>query len=532
MYQHSFFANKGITVTSIENSNKKWNQITDAVVLDRFKIFDKEALRISTSTPPKDLAQSAKILKGLIDVLPQREAIKDEDAARWLERTFTMAVGRMELEHGDKATVSDVHKHVFWHIRRASAFGGSEVAVLLADMKGEKGTFSDGRTLVMEKLLMMSPQQSTPEMSRGVRAEPWIQRMYHEQNNCKTDEEGLNKLMGFRWDKRPAMVGTPDDYIIHADGTHEIPDYKAPSGDVCDSYEKDGVSFDYICQIHHYCVLAMAAGVKFDTMSVRVHDPRSFTITKYPVVFDKLLAKQLCDATTQYWGEFVMQGKLPELRNPPVLELEDEDIKELGYQVTGLNLLGKEIEKRITDLRGRISALAGDWYGKSIGSMGLDVATFARTRKWDEEKLVAIATAAGIELDGYSAKTGKIDVARINLFIEDMMELGDNDAEIAKAVRENIVTKAFEGDKLDVAALADALEAQGICTVEAAEVAEAFRISTKKKGPEAEKLNEVKDEIADLADTVEEIITAFTPRIRLNQVADVDVEDMGANMAL
>lgn len=507
------------------NLDKTGNQLTSEATLARFAAFDKAAAAAGKAAPPADLAESAKTLKALIDKLPQRDAIKDADAARWLDRTMIMAVGRMELEFGDKATVADVHRHVLWHIRRASAFGGSEVAVLLADQKGEKGTFSDGRTLIMEKLLMMSPQQSTPEMSRGVRAEPWIQRMYHEQNNCQTDHEGLNKLMGFRWTKRPAMVGTPDDYILHADGTHEIPDYKAPSADVCEKYEKDGVAFDYICQIHHYCVLALAAGVKFDSMSVRVHDPRSFTIAKYPVEFDKALAKQICDATSQYWSDFVMTGTLPELRNPPVLDLEDEEIIDLGYQVTGLNLLGKEIEQRIKDLRGKISSLAGDWHDKSIGTMALDVSTFARTRKWDEAKLVDIALAAGVTLDAYKTKTGKIDLDQVSLFFEQMTELGANDAEIAAAVRETIVSHALEGEKLDAQALADQLEELGVSTVEAAEVAEAFRISTKKKGPEAEKLSEVKNEIADLADNIEDIIAAFTPKIRFN-APDLPVDDM------
>ena len=506
-------------------SEQTGNQITGDASLARFAAFDAAAAAAAKAAPPKDLAESAARLRALIDHLPQRTAIKDEDAARWLDRTMHMAVGRMELEFGDKATVADVHRHVLWHIRRASAFGGSEVAVLLADQKGEKGTFSDGRTLIMEKLLILSPQPSTPEMSRGVRAEPWIQRMLHEQENCQTEHEGLNKLMGFRWTKRPAMVGTPDDYIIHADGTLEIPDYKAPSADVCDHYEKDGVSFDYICQIHHYCVLAMAAGVKFDKMSVRVLDPRSFTITKYPVEFDVALAKQICEATTDYWTNFVMTGTLPELRNPPVLDLEDEAIIDLGYQVTGLNLLGKEIEARITELRGKISALAGDWHDKSIGTMAMDVSTFARTRKWDEPKLIDIAMAAGVPLDDYNTKTGKIDANKLSLFFENMMELGNDDAGIAAAVREAIVSHDLESEKLDAQALADRLEEMGVSTVDAAQVAEAFRISTKKKGPEAEKLIQVKNEIAEMADGIEEIIAGFTPRIRFSQ-PDLPVADM------
>lgn len=88
-------------------------------------------------------------------------------------------------------------------------------------------------------------------------------------------------------------------------------DYKAPSAAVMEEYERDGVSEDYTCQVHHYGILELAAGSRFDVMSIEAFDPRSFQIVSFPVPFDKEFAKEIADSSHRVWHEHVMMGLIP-----------------------------------------------------------------------------------------------------------------------------------------------------------------------------------------------------------------------------
>lgn len=475
--------------------------------IEAFKAFDAAAARVAAMPDPEDFESSMRVLRELIDELPQRAAIKTENADRWLQRTMEAAVARMELEHGEAATVGDVHRHVFWHIRRASAFGGSEVATLVKHLRGERGGFSDARSLIMEKLLIRSPMPSTPEMSRGIRAEPWVQKIFQEKSGCQTSEKLVAKLRGFRWEKRPEMVGTPDDIVLTPEGRVRLVDYKAPSADVCSDYEKNGISFDYVCQVHHYGVLAMAAGSKFDEMSLEVFDPRHFDVASFPIEFDMDLAKTIVGACKHFWHDFVMQGELPEKLASPDLNLEDPEIVKLGFQLAMFKVLGKDLEDKAKDIQGRISALGGDWHGLSAGKLDLDIAAFERKRKWDEDLLLSIAASADIDTSAFVKSTGKPDNALLASFADELRGMAGNDPEVVAAfVAERVSGDALMSMKLDADGLAAHLEEQGQDVTAAKQIAESFSLTRKKKGPEVERLSALKDKMSELSEGIGDTI--------------------------
>lgn len=489
--------------------------------IDAFKRFDAAAARVAAMPDPEDFDTSMRILRELIDELPQRPAIRTENADRWLQRTMEAAVARMELEHGEAATVGDVHRHVFWHVRRASAFGGSEVATLVKHLRGERGGFSDARSLIMEKLLIRSPMPSTPEMSRGIRAEPWVQKIFQEKSGCTTHEERLGKLRGFRWERRPEMVGTPDDIVLTPEGRVRLTDYKAPSADVCSDYEKNGISFDYVCQVHHYGILAMAAGSKFDEMSLEVFDPRHFDVTSYPIELDMDLAKQIAGACKHFWHDYVMQGELPEKLASTDLNLEDPEIVKLGFQLAMFKVLGKDLEDKAKDVQGRISALGGDWHGLSTGKLDLDIAAFERKRKWDEDMLMSIAASADIDTAEFVKSTGKPDNALLATFVDELRGMAGNDPEtVAAFVAERTAGDALMGTKLDADGLAAHLEAQGQDVTAAMLVAESFSLTRKKKGPEVERLSALKDKMSELSEGIEDTIWENIDALRIVGTAE------------
>lgn len=483
--------------------------------------FDRAADAEAAAPPPATVEESADRLRALIDHLPQRMVIRQDHIDRWVQRTLEMAVSRMELEHGeDNYSLADVHNHVLWHVRRSSAFGGSDTGTIVKHYRGERGTFGDAKNLVLEKLLILAPQPSTPEMARGVRAEPWLQRMYLEENGAKTDLEALNALKGYRWEKRPSAIGTPDDVVL-LNGKRKIIDYKAPSADVIAGYMSEGISFDYQCQVHHYATLAMARGIKFDEMSLEVFDVRSFKIVSFPVEFDVALATEISKACAKLWLENVMTGNAPLPVRPEELEVKDQRIVDLGIEATLYKLLGEQVKKRQEEALGRIANTAAEWHDLAEGTLDLKVAKFARRRTWNEEQLVNLAEASGVDIKPFRDldKKGAIDEAEAAKVLRQIFEAIENPEELGQLIEQLREAGLPVKSKLNLDGLAGYLEGQEISVIPAMDLATSFKLSAKKKGPEFDRLTASRDRVDLLVERLEEAVIEFGPEL-LGQLID------------
>lgn len=475
--------------------------------VDLYRRFDDAASRESASAPPADFADSERRLKALIDKLPQRAVVDDAHVERWLTRTLKMSIERVELDLGEgNADVGDVHEHALWHVRRASAIGGSEMGTIVKHFRGERGNFTSARNLAMEKLLVMAPMRSTPEMARGNRAEPWLQRMYHEEHGVRSDEGMLDLLKGFRWDRLPQMVGTPDDIVVLPDDTRRLVDYKCPSADVNAEYEKNGISFDYVCQVHHYGILSQASGGRIADMEVAAFDPRYFMVHQYEVEKDPELMREIMISAKTFWDDFVMTGALPEDIAPDNLEVREGEMYDLGVQAAIMKVLSDETSARQKELLERASAMGSEWHDLATGKLDLGFAALDRTRKWDEDALSEIARSVGVDPDEYFSDTGKIDTDRANTLLESLHKTivsgEDPGPALADLARNGVPKKRA----LDAPALAEAVEEAGATTTSAAGLQERFTLSRKKKGDEADKVREIKAQVIDLADTLETVV--------------------------
>lgn len=521
-----FFTEKGHHMTTTPGSEKASAAEVQAR-FEAFQAFDTAADAEASAPPPQSLDEAKGRIADLVGHLPQFASIADAPAGRWIDRTFEMAQQRMVLEKGE-ARIADMHAHVLWHARRASGIGGSESSTVLKHYRGERGTFGDAHNLTLEKLLVMAPQSSTPEMSRGVRAEPWLQKMYQVQNDAVSDDEGLRRLKGFRWTRRPAMIGTPDDLVILPDGKRKILDYKAPSADVMADYERNGISFDYVCQLHHYAILAMAAGVKFDSMEIQAFDPRSFQLVTFEVPFDKALAAELVQSCHNIWFDHVMGGLVPEAPRPDVLNVEDEAVIALGVQASMLKAIEDDTKKKREDLISRISILGSEWHDLATGKLDLAVASFNRLRKWDEEGLKSLATAASVELAPFY-KTGKeLDKERSKSLLETIYA-AIHEGRDTRPILEDFYEKGMPLEaKLDADALAAHLEDLGISTITAAQVQERFTMTTKKKGPEYDRLVVLRDHVGALMEQIEQVVIEVAPQVILGEPEQEPLPEMDA----
>lgn len=481
---------------------------------ERYKAFDVAAQAELSGQAPTEFPEVERRLTRLIDLLPQRPVIEEHHVVRWLDRTLRMSIERVELERGEgNATVADVHTHALWHVRRASAIGGSEIGTIVKHFRGDRGNFTSAKNLAMEKLLIMAPQRSTPEMARGNRAEPWLQRMYHEQHGVRSDEAMLDLMKGYRWSRLPQLVGTPDDIVILGDGRRRLVDYKCPSADVNAEYEKNGVSFDYVCQVHHYGILSQSSGGRFDEMEVAVFDPRYFVIHQYEVERDTALIQEIMKVGQVFWDEFVMKGLIPDDLSPDALEIQEGEMYDLGVQAVILKVMGDEIEIRRKELLERVSAMGSEWHELATGKLDMGFASFTRARKWDEATLVELAESVGIDPGDHLKDSGKPDtdkaVALLSSLHKRITEGKDPSPVLADIARDGVPTKI----SLDLDALEEAVRGAGVNTTPAAGLSEKFLISQKKKGEDADNVRTIRAQAIEFADEIETVIREVGTRI-------------------
>lgn len=189
----------------------------------------------------------------------------------------------------------------------------------------------------------------------------------------------------------------------------------------------------------------------------------------------------------------------------------------LGVQAAFIKVLSDELTKRQKQLLESVSIMGSEWHDLATGKMDLKVAAFSRTRKWDEEKLRDLAAAAEIDVSPFEVpdKKGKVDANAASAFLVDLhAALVEGDSESVKNLLDDYAAAGAPiVTKLDADALAEHLEENGISTNSAAAVGESFRLSTKKKGPEFERLDHLRREVADLVDGIEDMAQEHAPRI-------------------
>lgn len=466
----------------------------------------------------------------MIDALPQRGAIEDDDARRWLQRTWADSERRerMKIKEGEEGDIlRATFETCMWHIRRASGVGGSEAATVMEVIgQGEGGDFSSPRNLVMEKLLKKSPMPGNMHMMRGIRAEDMIQSIYHEIHGTKSCDEELAKLRGHRWDRIPVMIGTPDDIVRTHDDRTLLVDYKAPSPDVFEKINEK-IPFQYKAQLHHYMLIAASAGVKIDEMALAPFNYAAWDVPSLPVETDRDLMAGIAEASMTIWRDHVMTGVLPP--DPEVVRLndgQDDDLEAGLREITGRIVLTKStidaLDRFITEDYGRLHALAGDRFELATGDLVVkdEMAKISIKRDWNEEKLVEIARAIDVDPEDYrtTPKKPKLDTEGCREILESIIEASgagqeNVDDEVAKLVESGVPIVR----PLDLDALASAIEEAGGSPHEAAGTSHRLNISRKKSGPVAELVGELRnfgDEAARefdtaIGDRIDEIFNDF-----------------------
>lgn len=480
-----------------------------------FKLFDETHSLVSQERPSTIEAMSVQ-LRRAIDVLPQRNVIQDDHVEPWIDRVLYLASRRMG-ERGENIAydkrMEATFTHACWHVRRLSGIGGSESGAILAHMSGQapdlgdnsgESTFETARNIVAGKLLIVAPSAPTRDMSRGVRAERHIRAMYHESRGVTSAEDELAKWHGHRPSKAPWIIGTPDDFVILPTAQRKLLDYKAPSAESFDKFQKE-VPFEYRSQLHHYGIVASSAGVHFDVMSLAVFSPRDFEVVEFPVEINREFATHLARAVSAVWRRNVMTGVLPDIVEHENLTPDDPGLIRIGHRMTLMKMIQEDIGKRQADMAKQLSAYFTQVAGNTIGRADFEVSTYNRGRKWDEAMLQEMADAAGVDVAPFMAASDKPDadmMVSMLSAIKSRIEAGEPAEE---AVQELLLNGLPMKASFDKDACATALAELGVDTNPAAGVDTRFLISQKKKGPIAELVSGLRDAASDIVNALENV---------------------------
>lgn len=236
-----------------------------------------------------------------LKTLPQFPHIEPRRIARWVDRVEQIDPGRMP-----------------WHVRRLSGIGGSEIGVLVGALRGYFHPHSSATKMARQKLLLDLPEEPNGHMLRGQELEPMARDIYRKQileifPQAKPRDDIIETLGKFRDEKRPWVIGTPDEVMEVEPGKIWIIDYKCPTKASLAEYSTSGVPFYYAAQLHHYRYIAQKMGFKIDGLQLASLDYDNWRMDLKPVPFDPVLEADCLFAGDYYWNEHVLKGIVPPL---------------------------------------------------------------------------------------------------------------------------------------------------------------------------------------------------------------------------
>ncbi len=341
----------------------------------------------------------------------------------------------------------------YWHIQRLGGIGGSEIGVVVYDVRGEKDPFGETvNNIAKQKLLQVQPKKQTYAMARGVWFERVVRHVFREQYGAKTDFEAKKILSTTKDTPRPWMRYSPDDVVI-IDGKRLLVDYKTPT----EAALHNEISLRYRAQLHLGYIIGAYNDLKLDGMML-VQAPQNGNeeIVLTQVEFDNELAKDIIMGGDKLWNDVVSGIVPPAPPMSPQVELTDseaEEITKFSTEMVKYKVITDQLNARIDTLRGEIErVLAMKYVGEKsmlylpgynvtvsapklnapalvavigeeaksaivpvydedkmidfLKSNNVDLTQFETGKtQWDQAKLISLAEAQGIDHNYYSTNS-------------------------------------------------------------------------------------------------------------------------------
>ena len=271
-------------------------------------------------SPPEKIPQF-EMVRAMQEIakLPQASMILADHgrAERWIEKTWEVDPTRL-----------------FWHIKRASGIGGSEIGVAAMELSGGVDPFETMHGIVRKKLLLEPPSAQNAAMEIGSILEDHVRGKFRAfMDNTVPGRWSVDRraeaLLTTKPQKplRPWLVGNPDEVFLF-DGRRFVADYKVTISDQ-EGYSKSEVPTRYVFQLHHYALALEQHSLSTDSLLLVPYYKDSegfFKMACLNVSRDKEIERQLIEAGDHCW-KLVLDGVVPPLPKAVVFDISDASIK-------------------------------------------------------------------------------------------------------------------------------------------------------------------------------------------------------------
>lgn len=288
---------------------------------------------------PSPFEQEIDAVVEYVKTLPQAMMIDPEDCIDWVRKV---------------SLLTDNHAPI-WHARRLRGIGSSEIGACVTSMRGGYSPFLSARDVVKSKLMKLAPDDGSGHTRRGNALEPMIRDMFHAQFKTRSEDAMMEAMLGFSVKDSPWMVGNPDDLCVIG-GKLYIVDYKAPSPDVFEDYQKnDGVNFDYVCQLHHLQHIGRSNGLPIEGRLLCSLDMMNWSLDVRTVDYDPALLSEMIEIGNTLWHDYIMTGTVP----APIIQqtfsnLDEADAYAL-HQLSKKLVIVKTIQGQADNMADRLS---------------------------------------------------------------------------------------------------------------------------------------------------------------------------------
>lgn len=330
----------------------------------------------------------------IVKELPQLSQLRQDHVLNWFKRTLNIDRERLK-----------------WHILRAGGFGGSEMAGLVASLKGKRNFRNTAKKLISGKLFMTTPTASEPNMERGNIMEDFAQERFEVKlSNMgrkwkRLEDIQKNVIEDMPNETYPAIRSSLDG-LYEVDGEIWIVDFKCPSTEVMKEYKgvcsklddkarplkhsnnrvaqylvpnsdnRSKIKYsshlpfeDYIFQLHHYLVDAECKDVKIDRTVLAVFDyQEGAESVLIEIERDDKITQSIIEAAEHYWEQHVMKGEVP----PPDINeyAKAQNIPEEVQMAVEQFTNSKILEKEFTNMASNTKAIVENWFSESSGFLG------------------------------------------------------------------------------------------------------------------------------------------------------------------
>ena len=294
--------------------------------------------------------------KRIIDNLPQRNVMKEEDIANWLA-----------------TKLKEDPERLIWHARRLGCFGGSDIGVLVAEMRNNNATsvdqqyhtFKSARDIISEKLCIILPGAQDEEIDeadtkRGSIGENFLANLLVDQFKSNgwevsVDNDTMDAMKGsLRDPDHPWLEGNIDLALLINNNIRILTDIKWPrSGNA--QKTQSNCPFSHVAQLHQYklCGKRLATPIDYDKMVLASFDSDTFQFYPAEVEYDEQLEKDILAAGDHYFQNYLLKGKIPPYPKSriPVAKADDfkPEIRERIDRGLALKAIENTVQKMIEE---------------------------------------------------------------------------------------------------------------------------------------------------------------------------------------